>query len=100
MSEKLVAFALNQRVLVLLIATIVLFFGASSMLKLPVDAYPDVAPTQVKLILKSSGMTPSEMESRVTIPIEQNMQSIPNQTIVRSLSKYGLCDITLDFEDV
>ena len=99
MSEKLVSFALNQRVLILLLATIVLFFGASSMLKLPVDAYPDVAPTQVKLILKSSGMTPSEMESRVTIPIEQNMQSIPNQTVVRSLSKYGLCDITLDFED-
>ena len=99
MSEKLVQFALKQKVLVLLLATITLFFGASSMLKLPVDAYPDVAPTQVKLILKSSGMTPAEMESRVTIPIEQNMQSIPNQTIVRSLSKYGLCDITLDFED-
>ncbi|MEN8302665.1 MAG: CusA/CzcA family heavy metal efflux RND transporter [Campylobacterota bacterium] len=99
MSEKLVSFALNQRVLVLLIAFATLFFGASSMMKLPVDAYPDVAPTQVKLILKASGMTPAEMESRVTIPIEQNMQSIPNQTIVRSLSKYGLCDITIDFED-
>jgi len=99
MSEKLVNFALNQRVLILLLAFAALFFGTSSMLKLPVDAYPDVAPTQVKLILKASGMTPSEMESRVTIPIEQNMQSIPNQTIVRSLSKYGLCDITIDFED-
>jgi len=99
MSEKLVSFALNQRVLVLLLAFAVLFFGASSMMKLPVDAYPDVAPTQVKLILKASGMTPAEMESRVTIPIEQNMQSIPNQTIVRSLSKYGLCDITIDFEE-
>ena len=99
MSEKLVGFALSQRFLVLLLAVTVLFFGASSMMKLPVDAYPDVAPTQVKLILKSSGMTPAEMESRVTIPIEQNLQSIPNQTIVRSLSKYGLCDITIDFED-
>jgi len=99
MSEKLVSFALNQRVLVLLLAFVTLFFGASSMMKLPVDAYPDVAPTQVKLILKASGMTPAEMESRVTIPIEQNMQSIPNQTIVRSLSKYGLCDITIDFEE-
>ncbi|MBU0720923.1 CusA/CzcA family heavy metal efflux RND transporter [bacterium] len=99
MSEKLVSFALSQRVLVLLLAMVVLFFGAMSMLKLPIDAYPDVAPTQVKMILKSSGMTPAEMESRVTIPIEQNMQSIPNQTIIRSLSKYGLCDITIDFED-
>ena len=99
MSEKLVSFALGQRVLVLLLAFVALFFGTSSMMKLPVDAYPDVAPTQVKLILKASGMTPSEMETRVTIPIEQNMQSIPNQAIVRSLSKYGLCDITIDFDD-
>ncbi|MDF1874977.1 efflux RND transporter permease subunit [Sulfurimonas sp. SAG-AH-194-I05] len=99
MSEALVNFALKQRVLVLLLSFAVLFFGAYAMLKLPVDAYPDVAPTQVKLILKSSGMTPAEMESRVTIPIEQNIQSIPNQTIVRSLSKYGLCDITIDFDD-
>jgi len=98
-SEHLVNFALKQKVLVLLLAVAVLFFGAWSMWKLPVDAYPDVAPVQVKLILKASGMTPAEMETRVTIPIEQNMQSIPNQKIVRSLSKYGICDITIDFED-
>ncbi|QFR50016.1 efflux RND transporter permease subunit [Sulfurimonas lithotrophica] len=99
MSEKIIDFALSRKVLILLIALIVLIFGTNSMLKLPVDAYPDVAPTQVKIILKSSGMTPSEMEARVMIPVEQNMQSIPNQKIVRSLSKYGLCDITIDFED-
>ena len=99
MSEKLVQFALSQRVLILLLSVVVLFFGASSMMKLPVDAYPEVAPTQVKLILKASGMTPEEVESRVATPIEQNMQSIPDQTIVRSLSKYGLCDITIDFKD-
>ena len=99
MSESFVRFALKQRFLILLLSFSVLFFGAYSMMKLPVDAYPDVAPTQVKLILKASGMTPAEMESRVTIPIEQNIQSIPNQTIVRSLSKYGLCDITIDFDE-
>ncbi|HUH41982.1 MAG TPA: CusA/CzcA family heavy metal efflux RND transporter [Sulfurimonas sp.] len=99
MSERLINFALSQRFLVLLVAIAVLFFGASSMLKLPVDAYPDVAPTQVKIILKSSGMTPAEMESRVMIPVEQNLQSIPNQRIVRSIAKYGLCDITIDFEE-
>jgi cobalt-zinc-cadmium resistance protein CzcA len=99
MSEKLISFALGQKVLVLLIAMAVLLFGAYSMLKLPVDAYPDVAPTQVKIILKSPGMTPAEMEARVMIPVEQNMQSIPNQKIVRSLAKYGLCDITIDFDD-
>ena len=99
MSEKLVAYALSQRFLTLLLAFGVLAYGLFSMLKLPIDAYPDVAPVQVKIILKASGMTPQEMESRVTIPVEQNLQSIPNQKIVRSLSKYGLCDITIDFED-
>ncbi|MDQ7044502.1 MAG: CusA/CzcA family heavy metal efflux RND transporter [Sulfurimonas sp.] len=99
MSESIVGFALKQRFLVLLLSFSTLFFGAYSMVNLPVDAYPDVAPTQVKIILKSPGMTPAEMESRVTIPIEQNIQSIPNQTIVRSLSKYGLCDITIDFDE-
>jgi len=99
MSERLVAFALKQRFLILLLSTVVLFFGASSMMKLPVDAYPDVAPTQVKIILKATGMTPEEVESRITTPIEQNLQSIPNQLVVRSISKYGLCDISIDFKD-
>lgn len=99
MSEKLVAYALSQRFLTLLLAFGILAYGLFSMLKLPIDAYPDVAPVQVKIILKAPGMTPQEMESRVTIPVEQNFQSIPNQKIVRSLSKYGLCDITIDFDD-
>ena len=99
MNEKLVAFALQQRFLILLLSALVLFFGASAMMKLPVDAYPDVAPVQVKLILKASGMTPEEVESRITTPIEQNLQSIPDQRVVRSISKYGLCDITIDFKD-
>ena len=99
MSERLVAFALSQKFFVLLLSVAILFFGANAMMKLPVDAYPDIAPTQVKIILKASGMTPEEMESRVTIPVEQNLQSIANQSIIRSLSKYGICDITIDFEE-
>lgn len=99
MSERIIGFALSQRFLVLLLAFIILFAGAVLMVKLPVDAYPDVSPTQVKVILKSSGMTPAEMESRVMVPVEQNLQSIPKQTMVRSLAKYGLTDITVDFED-
>jgi len=99
MSEKLVAFALGQRLFILLLSGIVLFFGTVAMTQLRVDAYPDVAGVQVKLILKASGMTPEEVESRITTPIEQNLQSIPDQKVVRSISKYGLCDITIDFKD-
>jgi cobalt-zinc-cadmium resistance protein CzcA len=99
MSERIVAFALSQRVLILLSAFSILVFGLFSMLRLPVDAYPDIAPNQVKIILKASGMTPAEMESRVTTVVEQNLQNIPRQTLMRSISKYGICDITIDFED-
>ncbi|MBE0499625.1 MAG: efflux RND transporter permease subunit [Campylobacterales bacterium] len=99
MSERIVAFALSQRVLILLSAFGILVFGLFSMLRLPVDAYPDIAPNQVKIILKASGMTPAEMESRVATVVEQNLQNIPRQTLMRSISKYGICDITIDFED-
>ncbi|MDD5157350.1 CusA/CzcA family heavy metal efflux RND transporter [Sulfurimonas sp.] len=99
MSERLVTFALSQRVFILIVSLIIIAFGIYSITRLPVDAYPDVSPNQVKIILKSSGMTPAEIESRVVVPIEQNMQNIPNQTVTRSLSKYGICDITIDFKD-
>ena len=99
MSESIVAFALKQRLFVLLASCALLFFGVSSLLKLPVDAYPDIAPTQVKIILKAPGMTPQEVESRITMPIELNLQSIPNQQGMRSVSQYALSDITLDFKE-
>lgn len=99
MSESIVAFALKQRLLVVLMSLGLLFVGVSSLLKLPVDAYPDIAPTQVKIILKAPGMTPQEVESRITLPIELMLQSIPQKTVLRSVSKYALCDITLDFNE-
>ncbi|MGE4510413.1 MAG: efflux RND transporter permease subunit, partial [Sulfurimonadaceae bacterium] len=99
MSERLVSFALGQKFFILLLSGVVLLLGIYSMGQLKIDAYPDIAPNQVKIILKASGMTPAEMESRVTMVVEQNLQNIPNQQIVRSISKYGLCDITIDFQD-
>jgi len=97
--NRLIKAALSQRLFILLLALTILGFGVKSYQELPVDAFPDISPTQVKIILKSDGMTPSEMESRVTIPIELKMVGIPHETIMRSVSKYGLCDITIDFED-
>ncbi len=97
--NKIIAFALSQRLFVTLLALIILGLGIKSYTNLPVDAFPEISPVQVKMILKSDGMTPSEIESRIAMPIEMQMVGIPNQTIMRSLSKYGLCDITIDFED-
>ncbi len=97
--NSLIKAALSQRLFISLLALAILGFGIKSYKELPIDAFPDISPTQVKIILKSDGMTPSEMESEVTIPIEMQMVGIANKTIMRSISKYGLCDITIDFEE-
>jgi len=97
--NSLIRFALSQRVFVILLALVVLGLGVKSYKELPIDAFPDISPTQIKLIIKSKGMTPSEMESRITIPIEMNMVGIPHETMMRSVSKYGICDVSIDFEE-
>ena len=99
MMNKLISFTLSQRLFISLLALIVLGLGVKSYNNLPVDAFPDISPTQVKIIMKSSGMTPDEIESRIVIPIEMGMLGIPHQTIMRSTAKYGICDVSIDFEE-
>lgn len=99
MLRSLVATALSYRLLVLALALTVAGLGAWAFANLPVDAYPNIAQTQVKMILKAPGMTPEEVESRVITPIEMEMLGIPNQTILRSTAKYAIADITIDFAD-
>jgi cobalt-zinc-cadmium resistance protein CzcA len=77
----------------------VLGAGAWALSGLPIDAFPDISNTQVKVIMKAPGMTPEEVETRITAPIEQELLGIPGQTILRSRSKYAIADITLDFVD-
>ncbi|MDT8338471.1 MAG: CusA/CzcA family heavy metal efflux RND transporter, partial [Sulfurimonas sp.] len=97
--SHIISFVLSQRLFTSLLALIVLGFGIKSYNNLPVDAFPDISPTQVKIIMKSSGMTPDEIESRIVIPLEMGMLGIPHQTMMRSTSKYGICDISIDFEE-
>ena len=95
----LIQFALTQRVFTLLLALMVAGAGWVAAVHLPIDAFPDVSPTQVKIIAKVPGMTPEEVETRVTAPIEVEMLGIPKQTMLRSIAKYALTDITIDFEE-
>jgi cobalt-zinc-cadmium resistance protein CzcA len=99
MLERLVEFALSQRLFVLLGVVLIIGTGAVRLPSLPIDAFPDVSPVQVKVIMKAPGLTPEEVEQRITEPIELELLGIPNKTILRSTSKYALADITLDFED-
>jgi len=97
--NKIIGFALAQRLFFSLLAVVILGFGVKTYNELPIDAFPDISPTQVKIIMKSNGMTPAEVESRITVPIETKMVGIPYETMMRSTTKYGLVDITIDFED-
>ncbi|MGC6329707.1 efflux RND transporter permease subunit [Rhizorhabdus sp. FW153] len=99
MLRSLVAQALSYRLLVLMLALVTAGLGGWAFSTLPVDAYPDIAQTQVKIILKAPGMTPEEVESRVIAPIEIEMLGIPRQAILRSTAKYAIADITIDFAD-
>ncbi len=97
MLARLIEFSLRQRLLVLLIALAIGIAGAMAFVRLPIDAYPDISPTQVKLILKAPGLTPEEVEARVITPLEMELLGVPNAAILRSAAKYAIADITLDF---
>ncbi|QDZ30739.1 efflux RND transporter permease subunit [Noviherbaspirillum sp. UKPF54] len=99
MIARLIAFSLAQRLLMLVLTAALIGAGALAFRGLPIDAFPDVSSTQVKIIMKAPGMTPEEVEMRITAPIEQELLGIPHQTVLRSQSKYAIADITLDFED-
>jgi cobalt-zinc-cadmium resistance protein CzcA len=99
MLSRLVQFSLSQRLFILLATLIVAGGGWYAYLGLPIDAFPDVSSTQVKIIMKAPGMTPEEVESRIAVPVEVEMLGIPKTRILRSITKYGLVDVTIDFED-
>lgn len=99
MLSRLVEFSLSQRLLVLVLTGLLVGAGVVAFRELPIDAFPDVSTPQVKIIMKAPGMTPEEVEARITTPIELEMLGIPRQRVLRSVSKYGLADITIDFEE-
>jgi cobalt-zinc-cadmium resistance protein CzcA len=99
MLAGLVRFALGQRLLVFLGVVLLAGAGAWVMTSMPIDAYPDISTTQVKMVVKVAGLTPEEMETRVSAPIEVEMLGIPHQVMLRSTTKYALADITIDFEE-
>lgn len=99
MLRKLVERALALRLAVLGLALVLAGVGIWAFVGLPIDAFPDISSTQVKIILKAPGMTPEEVESRVIAPIETEMLGIPRQEVLRSVAKYAIADITINFAD-
>ncbi len=99
MMGGLIQFALSQRLLMLLAAVLLSGLGWQAARTLPIDAFPDVSTPQVKVIVKAPGMTPEEVEARITLPLELELLGLPHQKMLRSIAKYALTDITIDFEE-
>lgn len=97
--NKLIEFSLKNPLLIVVFTICLIGGGLYAAKELPIDAFPDVSSTQVKIIMKSPGLTPEEIEARITAPIEVEMLGLPNQAMLRSVAKYGLTDITIDFTD-
>ncbi|MEK4035233.1 CusA/CzcA family heavy metal efflux RND transporter [Methylocystis sp. IM3] len=99
MLERLIHFSLRQRLLTFLCALFVAGWGAVSYLKLPIDAFPDVAPVQVLVAMRAPGLTPEELEARVTAPIEIAAKGIPSLVRMRSTTRYSVTLITFEFAE-
>ncbi|WP_367692192.1 efflux RND transporter permease subunit [Helicobacter pylori] len=99
MLASIIEFSLRQRIIVIVGAILVLFFGTYSFINTPVDAFPDISPTQVKIILKLPGSSPEEMENNIVHPLELELLGLKGQKSLRSISKYSISDITIDFDD-
>jgi len=97
--SNLIRFALGQRLMMMLLVALLAGGGYWAFKNIPIDAFPEVSPTQVKIIVKAPGMTPEEVEARITAPIEIELLGIPHQIMLRSIAKYALTDITVDFKE-
>ena len=99
MIHKLVQMALHQRFLVLMLVVLLIIGGVISFQRMPVDAYPDLAPPTVELITQWPGHASEEVERLITLPLEVEMAGTPRMVVMRSISLYGLSDIILTFDE-
>jgi heavy metal efflux system protein len=97
--NRIVASSLRQRFLVILMTLVLIFAGARSLNRLPVDAYPDLSPPIVEIITQWPGHAAEEVERLITVPVEVGMNGIPQMTTDRSISLYGLSDVILTYRD-
>ncbi len=99
MFERILRISIYQRGLVLLAVLAMAAFGIYNYLKLPIDAVPDITNVQVQINTTAPGYSPLEAEQRITFPIEMAMSALPNLEYTRSLSRYGLSQVTVIFKD-
>jgi heavy metal efflux system protein len=98
MIHRIVHFALNQRFFILVLVAFLIVGGVLSFERMPVDAYPDLSPPLVEVITQWPGHAAEEVERLITVPIEIEMNGMPDLTAMRSISLYGLSDVIMSFK--
>jgi cobalt-zinc-cadmium resistance protein CzcA len=99
MIDALIRFSLNQRLLVIMLSLLLITFGLWSLQSLPIDAVPDITTVQVQINTPVKALAPAEIEKLVTFPIETAMRGLPGEEEIRSITNYGLSQVTVVFED-
>ncbi|KAF0248143.1 MAG: cobalt-zinc-cadmium resistance protein CzcA, partial [bacterium] len=99
MLNKLIRFAVSQRILVMIMVTIIIGVGLYSLQNLPIDAVPDVTNVQVQVLTAAPSLAPLEIERQITFPVEVAMSGLPDIEEIRSVSKFGLSSVTIVFHD-
>ncbi|HEU4437262.1 MAG TPA: efflux RND transporter permease subunit, partial [candidate division Zixibacteria bacterium] len=99
MLKRLIEFTIHQRFFVLCLAGLLVLAGLVALWRLPFDAFPDTTPVLVQVNVSAPGWAPEEMERQVTFPLERRLAGLSGLTEVRSISKYGLSQVTLIFSD-
>lgn len=99
MIDRIIGFALANRLLVLILAATTVGVGLLAMSRLPIDAFPDVSPTLVQVITESPGLAPEEVEKLITYPVEVAMNGLPGVQQVKSISAFGISQVSIYFED-
>jgi len=99
MLEKLIDFTIQKRLLILALACLLVILGLVALWRLPFDAFPDTTPVLVQVNVTASGWSPEEMERQVSFPVERALAGMTGLTEVRSVSKFGLSQVTLIFDD-
>ena len=99
MLERILEFSIRQRRFVLLATLAVAALGAYNYQRLPIDAVPDITNVQVQINTEAPGYSPLEAEQRITFPVETTMAGLPSLDYTRSLSRYGLSQVTAVFKD-
>ena len=99
MLDRLITFSINQRAFILTAMVALIISGWYAISNLPIEAFPDVQDVQVQIVTQAPGLAPEEVERKISLPIERELNGVIKMSQLRSVSIFGLSVVTLTFQD-